>query len=106
MRWRALMAGMIVGCGVAVEAGAFSVGSLPPVPPEEAPDVAVPASAPPLPADLVLPPHLTERLPGPPGWTPGAQGLPTLQDLGRVSPTYGELPPPRPRGHHSRGGRH
>ncbi len=101
MRWRALMAGTIVGCGVAVEAGAFSVGSVPPVPTEEAAAAGVPAP-PPLPAGLVLPPHLTGRLPAPPGWALDAQGLPTLQDLGRVSPTYAEPPPGRSRGHRRR----
>ncbi len=84
------MAGTIVGCGVAVEAGAFSVGSVPPVPPEGEAAVAVAASP---------PPHLTGRLPAPPGWALDAQGLPTLQDLGRISPTYAEPPPGRSRGH-------
>ena len=94
MKWRALIVGVIAAGAVGVEAGAFSVGNVPRVPLEGAPAVDVPA-APPAPADLLMPPHLAGGLPGPPGWAPDAQGLPTLQDLATVSPTYA-APPPTP----------
>ena len=106
MKWRALIVGVIAAGAVGAEAGAFSVGNVPQVPLEEAPAVAMPAGAPPAPADLLMPPHLAGGFPGPRGWAPDAQGLPTLQDLGAVSPTYVAPPPTRHRGHHHGGRRH
>lgn len=95
MKWRALIVGVIAAGAVWVEAGASSVGNVPPVPLGGAPAVDVPVAPPPAPADLPMPPHLAGGLPGPPGWAPDAQGLPTLQDLATVSPTYA-APPPTP----------
>jgi hypothetical protein len=86
MRWSTVVIGILAASGVAAEASALSLGSL-----QQAP-LAEPAPAPPVPpgaANLILP--------APPGWTPDAQGLPTLQDLAGASPIYTAPPPRRPR---------
>lgn len=105
MRWKMVVVAMLAAGGVAVEAGASSLGDVSQARVEEASALAGPAAAP-APADLLLPPHLTGGLSDSLRWTPGGQGLPTLQDLVVASPTYVAPPPTRHRSRHHGGRRH
>lgn len=105
MQWKMLVVAMLAAGGVAVEAGASSLGNPPEARLEEASALASPAAVP-APADLVLPPHLTGGLSDSLRWTPGGQALPTLQDLVVASPTYVAPPPTRHRSRHHGGRRH
>jgi len=97
MRWKVVVAGILAASSVATEAPAFSLGSLQQAPLADSPAADGPAASPPVPAGLILPPHLTGGLPTHPGWHADAEGLPTLQDLAARSPIYTAPPPTRPR---------
>ncbi len=97
MLWRTLVAGMLGVAGVAAQAHALSLDSVSVTSGDQSPGAVVQAAAPPAPTDFIVPPHLPGGLPGPPGWNPDQQGLPTFQDLVGASPTYVAPPPMRPR---------
>lgn len=95
MKRRAVAAGMALAAIVAAAGAGSPVAAGAQETPARGAWLAAQGAAAPEPAaEVPLPPHLVGGLPRP---LPGGAGvgLPTLQDLMQISPTYAAPPPPR-----------